>query len=322
MKRTAGAILVAALCIISLSSCGEAGAIGYCDSPEADSVVWYRGDSVTRAGAMEPGQAYYGEIEACNSDVVTRKVKMETAPYSINQADYENVDFITKTPWNKLADWISFPDGDTYTIGTGETVFLKFRIQVPTDGTAISGTQTASIMLTDVFREDSDSSVGLQTEQRYLWMVTADINGAGLRQEGKIHRWQADGPLVFDNTKGIKTYSLVENTGNVNFTAKYKLKITDLWRNNALAYEAEAEKDIFPESKRANEFVWNEAPAIGIFNIKEEITVYDKTETFEKVVLILPLWFVIIVVAIIILLLWALILKIKKHREKNKRLKS
>lgn len=293
-----------------------------CDHPEDNGVIWYMGGSVTKIGELNPGQSYEGEIEACNADTITRKIKLESAPYSINQNDYDNVDFLTKNDWNRLADWISFPDGDMYTIGSGKTIFLKFRVEVPNDGTAIAGTQSASIMLTDVFRDDNSENVGLQTEKRYLWQVTADVDGANLRREGKITSWKADGPLVFDNRNGINTRSIVENTGNVSFVVKYKVAVMDAFRNDAIAYTKESEKEVLPESKRANDFKWNETPAVGWFKIREEITVFDKTETFEKMVLVVPFWFVIIAVAIIVLLVWALVLKVKQHRNKSKRLKS
>ena len=321
-KKTSSILFAIILGVAFFLPGSNVSALGSCENPEADSVIWYKGNSVTRAGTLEPGQSYYGEIEACNSDIVARKVKMSTAPYSINQADYENVDFMTSNDWNRLADWISFPDGDTYTIESGQTVYLKFRIQVPSDGSAIGGTQSASLMLTDVFREEGSENVGLQTEARYLWQVTADINSSDLRREGKITSWWADGILVFDNSNGLKTKSIIENTGNVSFMADYHVTFYDVFRNNAIAYEADAEKEILPESSRANEFKWNEAPAVGWFKVVEEITVYGKTETFEKTIFVVPLWFIVIVVAIIILLIWALILRIKQRHDKNKKLKS
>ncbi|MDL2327930.1 hypothetical protein LJC64_04720 [Ruminococcaceae bacterium OttesenSCG-928-A11] len=319
---TVGVCVAIIALMSSITGMESVGAVNnICSKPKEDGVVWYTGNP-TLVGWLDPGEVYEGTIEACNDNVEALSITAYPAPYSINQNDFYGTDFTSKGSWNKLADWISFPNGDTFTINSGQTIFIPFKITVPSNDSVIAGSQAAAIMLenNEVYGNQEES--GVLSTKRFAWIVHADVNGGGLRQEGKVLSWKADGPLIFDNTNGINTYSLVENIGNVSFKAKYKLTITDSFRNNALAYEKETEKTMLPESKISNEFKWNEAPAVGWFRIREEITVFDKTETFEKMILIIPLWFIVVVVAILILLIWAIILKIRQHREKNRRLNS
>jgi hypothetical protein len=289
------------------------GASARCDTPEKDGLVWYTGESRTRIGWLNPGDSYDGEIEACNGDIIDRSVVPSTEPYSINQGDYKTPDFMTATDWNKLADWITF-DKDRYDLSPSETIYIKFHVQVPSDGTAFTGSQAASIMLTDVFNDTDGGQTGLMTEKRVLWMVTANINGSDIRYGGDLLEWNASGWLVFDNGD-VWTRSLLENTGNMSFTAKHHLVIKDLWRNEAVVYEKEAENDVYPNNKRANEFRWEEAPIFGLFKISEQISYFDETKNFEKIILIIPLWLLIIIAAIILLLIMAIILKIREHHK-------
>jgi hypothetical protein len=287
----------------------------FCDSPKPDGLVWYVGRPVTEAGWLEKGATFESQIEVCNDNTETRQLNVYATPYSIAQNDYTGVDFISKTTWNKLSEWISFPAGDNFTIASGQTIYIPFKITVPTDGSAITGSQAASIMLEGAqVYGDGDESAVLSTK-RFLWVAYANINGDGLRQSGDILEWRADGSVLFSNENGLNTYSLIENTGNVSFTSQHHVTITDLFRNEAVAYDKEGKMMIMPESKRANEFKWGEAPAAGLFKITEQISYLDQVKHFEKIVLIFPLWLLIIVAIIIVLLVAALIMKIRNYRE-------
>jgi hypothetical protein len=295
------------------------GAEGVCDSPEPDGVVWYSGGSRTFTGWLEKGGTYEGQIEACNKNTETKVIEVYSAPYSVAQNDYTGPDFITQTSWNRIADWISFPDSDSYTIASGQTVFIKFKITVPDDGTAISGSQAAAIMLEDTQVYGAEDQSNVLSTKRFSWLVFADIRGDGLRWGGQTLEWKADGPVLFDNSNGVKTYSVIENLGNVSFTAQYHVVITDAFRNGEVVFERDTEPTILPESKRANEFKWDNAPALGVFNITETINYYDNNETYTKTVYIFPLWLLIILAAMIVLLVTALILKVRKHHEKRQK---
>jgi hypothetical protein len=291
------------------------GAEGVCENPKSDGIVWYLGGSRTFAGWLERGGTYEGQIEACNDSTETKTIEVYSAPYSVAQNDYTGPDFITQPSWNRIADWISFPDSDSYTIDSGQTVFIKFKITVPDDGTAISGSQSAAIMLEDtqVYGVEDESNV-LSTK-RFSWLVFADIRGDGLKWGGQTLEWKADGPVLFDNSNGVKTYSVIENMGNVSFQAQHDVVITDAFRNGEVVFEKSTEPTILPESKQASEFKWENAPALGVFNITETINYLDNNETYTKTVYIFPLWLLIILAAVIILLVIALILKIRQHRE-------
>jgi len=310
-------IFALGLCL-SLSFTPEsAGAAGICDTPENDGVVWYSGGPKTKAGWLEKGDSYEGVIEACNDNVNAQIINIYTTPYSISQNDFSGADFISQNSWNKLAEWISFPDGESYIIQSGETIFIDFKIDVPNDGTVISGSQASSIMLegAEVFGESEENSV-LSTK-RFAWLVFADINGDGLRWGGNTYEWNTNGPIVLDNKDGIKTGLIIENSGNVNFDVKSHVAISDAFKNDKVIFEKDSEMTVFPESKRANEVKWEEAPALGLFNVTETVSYLDKNETFTKTILMFPLWLLLIIAVIIVLLIVALVLKIRNSKSKK-----
>jgi hypothetical protein len=287
---------------------------GICDDPQDDGLVWYIGGPTTKAGWMDPGAVYEGQIEACNANSAGRKISVSSSPYSVSQSDYIGIDFISKNSWNMLADWISFPSGDSYEIASGQTIYIPFKITVPSDGSAIAGSQAAMIMLEGGEIYGSTEQSSLLSTKRFGWAVFADINGADLHQSGQIEQWKADGPLLLDNRDGLNVFSLMENTGNVSFNSRHELVITDLLRDKVV-YENQSEMSILPESKRANEQKWDQLPALGLYKVQEQISYLDQSVPHEAIVLVVPLWLLIIIAMIIILLVAAIVIKVREHRK-------
>ena len=72
---------------------------------------------------------------------------------------------------------------------------------------------------------------------------------------------------------------------------------------------------ILPESERYNTLSWDEAPAVGIFRVRQTIEIFDDVSTVERVVVICPFWLLfVIVVGLIAAILW-IVAKFKSRQK-------
>lgn len=276
--------------------------------------LWVLGDGYERLGTLEKGSSHIGSIQLRNDDNIIRHIEMSTDPYSIDQEDGFSNDFETESDWTQLSKWISFPNGMRYSINPGEVITVDYRVDIPSN--AIDGSQSAAISFGYVPREGVNSigseSVSTIIESEFMWLLYADINGDSLVYNTKATNWNIS-CLFFDN-KNVTATTTVENYGNISSSVEAHIEFSDFF-GDTLRYEDNKEATVLPESKRAVIQKWDEAPQLGLFNVKEKITINEKVEVFEKTVLIFPLWLLLIIIVIIILLLIALILKIRKHSE-------
>ncbi|GHU08503.1 hypothetical protein FACS189431_4880 [Alphaproteobacteria bacterium] len=276
----------------------------------ASSKVWVHGDGYTRIGWLEKGEIYHGQIEIYNEGTESREVLLETTPYTIDQNDGDTKIFSNWTSRTELADWVTFPDGPRYTFGAEETRKIDYTVTVPTN--AITGSQSAAISVYGEKGNGESSATGTSVEGKFMWILFADINGDPIMEKGAVTSWDIDW-LIFDNAM-TTAKTTIENRGNLAFTTKARIKFESFF-DGAVMYEDEKENTVLAEGKRVVTQNWGGAPVLGLFNVSEEVSYLDRTENFSKIVLIVPIWFVIIFVTVIILLLLALVLRIK---ERNK----
>lgn len=285
--------------------------------------VWAQSGGKTVIDDIKPGEKYENTIQLWNDSSKPSISTFTVKHYGVDANGgygYVNEHETRAT----MHDWLTYANGThdiEYIMQPNETIEVPYKIQVPSDWT-ISGSQTTAIVISsreyDVKRETQE---GINIETEYVHVVYANIDGdEDLEYKGRILEWRVPF-IVFDNNDGLGASTIIENIGNATFSANITTEIYDK-SNGKLVYSKNSEPYIFPDSSKETTQTWREAPAIGLFDVRGEVTVNGQTEKFEKTVLIIPLWFVIIIVAIVLLLLWALVLKIRQHRNKTKRLKS
>ena len=267
--------------------------------------VYVLGDKPKRIeGFMDPGDSYASEIEVLNSNDERVTVTVTPRPYSFELSGREYLpNFTSQSGRTEFSKWIVFPEGEEYKIEPGETKKIGYEFTVPQG--ALSGSQAAAILVHTVTGTEGQAvDKNIAAESSYGYIIHVNINGDDIKEEGKVLSWETDG-LTFNPV--IRTFSLIENTGNVSFTSNYKLQVMDMIRGNKLVYETDKNADVLAESKRTVTHNWDKAPRLGIFKVKQTVTYLKETEEFSKTVIICPLWLIILVALLIVFAVVAIV---------------
>ena len=112
--------------------------------------------------------------------------------------------------------------------------------------------------------------------------------------------------------------SIVENTGNTHANAEYVLQVYPLFGNEEVYTNEENPMTltILPETQRFNTVTWPNAPHLGIFRVKQTVTIFGETSVTEKVVFLCPIWFMFIVLAIIFCAIFWIITRIRARKNR------
>ncbi|MDR2063515.1 MAG: hypothetical protein LBQ02_01845 [Candidatus Nomurabacteria bacterium] len=249
---------------------------------------------------LEAGSTYGGENgtpcgkrdgeNGCAFTVINKGQKdfvanISVEPYSMTDENYE-ISSNQATSRTELAKWIKF-ERTKYILKSGEELSIPFSITVP-EGVA-GGGQYAIIY---VYAEGQNAAGGMEVGSRLGLPVFARINGE-TRTKVNVEKTDIKGFLL---KPPITATSLVNNTGNVDVVAEYKLEVKNLF--GKMVYEYSRGGHIMPETPRKVELVWEDTPSIGIFKVKQEVILYldDETQgaTMEKTVVVIPIWFLIL----------------------------
>ncbi|MCL1839628.1 hypothetical protein FWF89_01325 [Candidatus Saccharibacteria bacterium] len=272
-------------------------------------------------GLLEPGKSYTETFMAYNIGAEPISFNLTVEPFGVKGEDYEPI-YSEATNRTKVTDWVSFPTGTEFTLAPRnerdernnyiDRIEITVRIKVPSD--AIGGGQYAAVMA-NIVSTNPGPSVGAKA--RIALLLYSTINGDVVYKGAIIN--QAISAFSFEPI--IKTSSTVENSGNADFQATYRISVEPFF-GGELAYENTEEKIIMPETKRIFEQNWDSAPALGIFNVTQEITYINEdgqevTDTFKRLTIICPLWLILVVIAILVLLIIAIIIKRKRRKMKG-----
>lgn len=266
-----------------------------------------------RYGTLEPGSSYTETVEAHNIGGAPISFTLSVEPYWIANESYEST-YSEPTNHTKLTDWVSLPDGEEYTLESQEVVKIRVRVKVPED--AVGGGQYAAVMA-NVIPPESNTEAGIDAKARIALRLYSTVNGDIIYKGNVINQSIAG----FSFEPIIKSSSTLENTGNTDFEATYKLTIKPLWSDEIATGEPLSEtKIILPETKRIFEQNWEEAPALGIFQVAQEITYVNSdgleaTTTLERIVVICPLWLILIIIVALVLIIVAIIIARKKRQK-------
>jgi hypothetical protein len=273
-----------------------------------------RGEGRTELGWMSPGDHYEAEIEVRNAFSTDRTLEVKATPFSMSDDNSNDYDYITKKVRTTLSEWISFPGGHEYLLSPGEIRSIKYVIDIPIDW-RIGGGQSAAINFD--YGNSSINASGDNTivmESSFAWLLRANLSGEQLREEGEVISWDM-GQILFDNSKGVNSDTVVKNSGNVNFEMNNRVVINKFFSGDEV-YNQEKTGTVLAESQWKSNLNWDGAPALGLFNVTNEVEFLGQAQFSEtRWVLLIPIWLLVIIIAIIALLVAALIIKIRNHRE-------
>ena len=256
---------------------------------------------------LNPGDNYNGKFRITNTGVKAFDFDLSVSPYSVAGVDYKQ-DLESDTLRTQISHWIKFKQS-RYHLEADQSVDVAYSVEVPTDVPA--GGQYA-VIFADTASSATSSGPAIDTVQRVGMLVYSRIQG-DIRQAGSVESfnipaWYSEPPLTAS--------SLVANTGNVDFDAKYNLTVKTLFGREV--FTSKTELSVLPDTERAVTLTWDKAPAIGIFNVTETVTVLGKSFATTKLVVILPLCVIIVLLIVVVLGLVALLTAARHHRNTKK----
>lgn len=264
---------------------------------------------------LEPGKTSTDTFAVVNTGSKAYDFTIGVTPYNVKDQDYQP-DYVTYTEYNSIVDWIEFSSTEGH-VEPGEKAEITVTISVPND--VPSGGQYAMIYAQLVKGEDESSggeSASTSIQQRVGIKIFSEIEGE-TREEGQILENKI--PSILFNPPVIAT-SLVENTGNVHAKASYVLQVFPLFSDEEVYTNEEnpTELYILPETQRFNSISWDSAPQLGIFRVKQTVTIFDETSVTEKIVFLCPIWFLFLVLLIIFFVIFWLVSRARSRHQAAK----
>ncbi len=283
----------------------------------ADGVPEYRLQisPTTQTIDLKPGEKYEGTFQVQNTGSKAFNFKVSASPYSVTDEDY-SPDYDTETSFTKLASWVKFSE-ESGSVEPNSYKEIKYTIDVPNDVAA--GGQYA-VLLAQLETDDSDESAktegaAIKAVQRVGMLVYSHIDGE-TRETGKIIENKV--PSFLFNPP-ITATSIVENTGNIDTQATYKVQIYPLFSDEEVFTNEEDpdSRTILPETRRYNSVSWDGAPQLGIFKVKQTVKIFDEESVVEKTVFLCPIWFLFIILLIIFMIIFWIVMRIRNRKKEQ-----
>ena len=277
---------------------------------------------------LSPSSTYDDVFKVSNNGDSPMDFEVYAAPYAyfyMEDEDAYKLGFSKENNYTQITRWITFRDTNgnyvekaTFTAAPKSDVEVAFRVTTPPSIPA--GGQYA-VLFAHTLSGTVDSS-GIKTEASpglvvYGRAVGETIVSSEISSTAINSTLQQDGE---DKTL-INATAKIKNTGNIDFMATGKMKITGIF--GKVYYETPinttaAKKSIIPESELAIADVWKDTPWFGMFNVEWTVSVNDEPgETITKFVIIMPVALTIILLLLLtIVIIWITIL-IRKRKERR-----
>lgn len=261
-------------------------------------------------GDLKPGEVYTGTFQVQNTGKKTFDFKVGVSPYTVADEYYSPKE--ESNNYTDIVEWIEF-SRETGTVEPNGDAEVVYTITVPADVPA--GGQYAMLTAEITNNTDESNNSGIVTVNRVGLLLYSNVQGntrkTGSVIENKIPSFKFNPPLT--------ATSIVENTGNTHTNAKYVLEVYPLFSDEEVYTNKEkpTELTILPDTRRFNEIVWPNSPQLGIFKVRQTVTIFDQVSTTEKIVFLCPIWFMFIVLLIIFCVIFWIVSRIREHRKSN-----
>lgn len=267
---------------------------------------------------LNPGDSYNGSFAVINqaANDTPLSFEVETIPYYVDES-YNVIN--DSNSYNQMAEWITV---DTLggTLQPNDATEIKFTIDVPKDAPA--GGQYAAIRVisantgSNTYGDDT-AAAGINVRVAMAYTIYAEITGT-TTHSGQISDVSVPSFLLSGNISGS---SSITNTGNVHSTAKYSLQVFPLFSSEEVyTNEEEPErKTILPDRTLYNETVWENTPAVGIFNVIYTVEFEGVTEQVSKMVIKCPIWLLFIIIFVIVAVIIWLVMRAKTRKSPKRK---
>lgn len=237
---------------------------------------------------LDAGSVKNDELIVLNDGNVAYDFIVYARPYSVKGQTYDPN--FTETPTNADAyRWVQF-EKTSWRIEPRETLKIPFTLRVPADATP-GGHYGVIFVETQPKAGENEAVV---RKKRVGSIIYATVNGTyvtgGQHLITDIPFLQFRAPLTATTT--------VENTGNADFDARVRYKVTDLF--GGLKYEVNAPYVVLPKTIRKIPLEWQQAPWFGLFQVSVTTEYLDQSSEHRQLVLIAPRWVLLVVVGLLL----------------------
>lgn len=269
---------------------------------------------------LVPGEVYHGSIKISSQSTSTRATgyNVSVGPFSETKGedskdDYGSVNFIDKSTYNMIVDWIEIEDA-TGSVEPNEMITIPFTVKVPKDAPA--GGQYASLIVRDTTPPSyEDEGVAVDSVMQILSILYAEVAGE-TRTEGVINTnsmpsFLLNGPLTAE--------SIVHNNGNVHTLAEYTLQVWPLFGDEEICTNEEKPDTslVLPETERYHAQSCD-LPSVGIFRAKQSVKIFDQVSEIEKMIIICPLWLLFLILFVIIAIVIWIVMKLRGSKKRSR----
>ena len=265
---------------------------------------------------LEAGKTYEASVLVSNPANATKdfNYQVAVAPYSVIGEDY-TADLLNVSNRSEITKWITIeePEG---TLAPNESKRVNFKITVPENASA--GGQYAAILISGKGEESKNEGVTVNSILEIASIVFANVEGETVH-EGEI--LDNNIPEIVFSTP-ITVGATLKNDGNIHEAAEVFLTVKNSFTGETLyptGDEANGIREvIMPETTRYLTREISEIPALGVFQVTQEVSYLGTTSNVTKTVFVCPLWFLILVIVTVGAIIGAIFAKIKKKRARLK----
>lgn len=262
-------------------------------------------------GDLKPGETYTGTFKIQNTGAKKFDYEVSIEPYFVVDEYYTSTYEGVET-YNDIVDWVKFSKTEGTLESNGEDE-IAYTVKVPADVPA--GGQYAAIVaeITGSEGEATSGGAGLVARGQIGLQLFSNVEGQ-TRKTAKIEDNKI--PSILFNPP-VSATSVVENTGNTHTLASYVLQVYPLFGSEEVYTNEEnpATLVVLPETRRFNTITWPNAPHLGIFRVKQTVSIFDETSTTEKIVFLCPIWFLFIVLLIIFCAIFWIFTRIRSRNK-------
>lgn len=285
---------------------------------------------VSKILQISANSVYEDSFKVTNNSDSSMQFEVHASPYSYTYSESDDayrLGFSNENTFTQISRWITFklPDGSyaektTFTAEPNASIEVTYRISTPE---SIPGGGQYAVIFAHTLSANTNSS-GIKTEASPGLVIYGRSDGE-TNVASEISDLNIAQSTTVDGVEKniINGTGKVKNTGNVDFMASGKLKVTGIFGNTYYETEstsARSRVSIIPESELSVSDSWDDTPFFGLFNVEWTVRAGGgASETITKFVIIMPP--VIIVTAILLLtiiIIWIIIVIGKRKERRSK----
>ncbi|MBQ6149940.1 hypothetical protein IJI86_03165 [Candidatus Saccharibacteria bacterium] len=285
---------------------------------------------VSKILQLSANSVYEDTFTVSNNGTSDMKFETYAAPYAYTYSEADDsyqLGFNRENTYTQITRWITFRQTDgtyaekaTFVAAPGSSVEVAYKISTPESIPA--GGQYA-VLFAHTLTADTNTS-GIKTEASPGLVVYGRAEGE-TKASSEISSSEIKTTMAVENQEKniINASAKVKNTGNVDFMASGKLKVTGIFGQvyyETAGVSGKSRVSIIPEAELPVSDSWDETPFFGLFNVEWTVTGSGGTsETITKFVAIIPPVIIIVTILLLtIIIIWIIIVVGKRKARRSK----